>query len=154
MIRYSCLALLVAALANTIGCYGPQLDKLPVTGVIKLEGQPLPNVEVAFVSDSNPLAFGITDENGSYTMATRRYGEGVAPGKYMVKILEIPAGANGNPGTKVKFPSVYSQKGVEIVTVAQDGQTVFEFDLSSKPPKSKSKRKDDLDETQIEAAEQ
>ncbi|RCS49371.1 carboxypeptidase regulatory-like domain-containing protein [Bremerella cremea] len=150
MIRYFCLTLLAAALATTMGCFGPQLDKIPVTGVVKLEGQPLPNVEVTFVSDSNPLAFGITDENGAYTMATRRYGEGVAPGKYMVKILEIPAGANGNPGTKVKFPSVYSQKGVEVVTVAQDGQTVFEFDLSSKPPKSKGNH----DETQIEAAEE
>ncbi|MBA2113554.1 carboxypeptidase-like regulatory domain-containing protein [Bremerella alba] len=129
MTRLIVIATIVAS-SLTVGCSRQQITRVTVSGVVRLEGQPVPNVEVAFTSQSNPMAFGITDAEGKYLLATRRYGEGVAPGDYTVKIRNIK-------GSTV--PKTYDQRGVETITVSREEANSFDFDLSKNPGKSKLK---------------
>ena len=74
-------------LVFTIGC-GPQPPRLvPVTGRVQVDGQPVTAGSIAFFPDSNAE---YTEDNpssllqldGSFTMKTFPFGEGVAPGDY------------------------------------------------------------------------
>ncbi|PQO28375.1 hypothetical protein [Blastopirellula marina] len=143
MIRSSLLFLLTFVAASSLGCGGYTHETVNVSGVVRMEGKPIPFVEVAFESESHPNAFGITDENGYYELGTRRYGLGAVPGSYMLKIHPVPASANNGNGTTVDIPEVYSRSGYQTVTIdATKSQSTIDVELSSKPPKSKIKAED------------
>ncbi|TWT34383.1 hypothetical protein [Blastopirellula retiformator] len=119
------------------GCssYASQIETIAVQGIVQMEGKPVENVEVAFLSEDLPMAFGITDAEGKYELATRRYGKGASPGDYTAKIYMTDKTAIGGTGRKVRIPKVYSEKGVAAVTVDADSGSQFDFDLVSKPPR-------------------
>jgi hypothetical protein len=79
-----------------VGCNsGPKTT--PVSGVIKLDGKPLPNAIVTFVPVGGGTALpaaGTTDSTGKYEAVTpgTQNKPGVAPGKYMVCVV-----ANSGP---------------------------------------------------------
>ncbi|GAA4422068.1 hypothetical protein [Bremerella cremea] len=151
MIRSSLLTLIVIATSCSLGCGGYTLKTVNVNGVVRMEGKPVPFVEVAFESETHPNAFGITDENGYYELGTRRYGLGAVPGTYMLKIHPVPANANNGKGTITEIPEVYSRSGYKSVTIDPTQPTsVIDVDISSNPPKSKPKSIDSA-ETQIGA---
>ena len=133
----------------SFGCGGySHNNTVSVNGVVTLDGSPVPFVEVAFESESKPSAFGITDENGNYELATRRYGAGVMAGDYRIKIHPVQASANDGNGTSAEIPDVYSRSGYESVKVdSAQSETVFNIELLSDPPKSKGKAKEDNSET-------
>lgn len=79
------------------GCGGGGYTK--VTGVVLLDGQPVPDAAVAFVPEnpSGEGATGYTDEDGRFTMTSTR-SSGVQPGVYKVRIealAERPAPTQG-----------------------------------------------------------
>ncbi|EAQ79225.1 hypothetical protein [Blastopirellula marina] len=119
------------------GCnpYSNRVNTISVSGVVQLEGKPVENAEVAFISEEFPMAFGLTDVDGKYELSTRRYGKGASPGAYTVKIHMTMDTAEGGTHKKLVIPQVYSDKGVAAVTVNAAEGTKFDFHLVSKPPK-------------------
>jgi len=80
-----------------IGCSGgPALPKtIPVSGVVKLKGQPVKNASVGFlpVNRGRP-AVGSTDAGGNFRLTTFKTGDGAIPGDYKVTITAYEQ----NPG--------------------------------------------------------
>lgn len=92
-------ALLATGMLVTLGCGSEDLySYIPVSGrVLYDDGTPLPtSVRVAFVSEAPAVdgkyharnAYGFTDQDGRFEAVTsRKYGDGIVPGKHKVLIL-------------------------------------------------------------------
>lgn len=103
-----------------------------VTGVVKLDGNPLPGATVYFapldpeMGDKRERArtsFGITDENGAYKMIYIEQTQGVAVGKCRVWLDLI-----GPTGQMI--PPDYSEAVMQVRDV-KSGSQEFHFDMSS-----------------------
>ncbi len=119
-----------------VGCQ-PSIsyEMVPATGTVQLDGEPLENAKVVFHSETNPRAFGTTDSQGRFQMNTLKQGEGVAIGDFIVKIVSTQETKNSS-GKSISLSPLYSENGVQVVTVAQDAPNDFEFALKSRPGKS------------------
>jgi hypothetical protein len=87
--------LTLAGLTALCGCGGSGYHT--VTGVVQLDGEPVPDVSVAFTPEdpSGEGATGFTDSSGRFRMKGA-VGSGVKPGKYKVTIIskgEVPPGS-------------------------------------------------------------
>lgn len=84
-------ATLLTALAALSGCGGRDGPPLfPVSGVVRVNGQPAERVTVNFhrtdaaVKGNAAHPNGVTDANGRFQMSTDRDGDGAAEGEYVV----------------------------------------------------------------------
>lgn len=80
------------------GCGGPY--DATASGVVTLQGSPLPRGTIAFIPDNpGPSAYGMTDANGSYVVRTGRE-EGLPAGAYSVTVAanEAPSGVASKDG--------------------------------------------------------
>ncbi|HZL88444.1 MAG TPA: hypothetical protein VFB96_08745 [Pirellulaceae bacterium] len=83
------------------GCnLGPSFKLTPVSGTVKMNGQPLPDADVQFVYDGTPPeeflgSMGKTDANGKYELTTNK-GKGTIDGKFKV-IVSKYTDKSGNP---------------------------------------------------------
>ena len=69
------------------GSKGPPV--YPVTGVVKLKGQPVAGADITFnLKDGSGSSFGRTDANGKYELTTRKSNDGALPGDYLVSIAK------------------------------------------------------------------
>ena len=89
------VGLMLAGLAALCGCGNSGYHT--VTGVVLLDGAPVPETSVAFTPEnpSGEGATGFTDSSGRFRMKGA-VGSGVKPGKYKVTIIpkgEVPEGA-------------------------------------------------------------
>jgi hypothetical protein len=80
---------LLFAIVWVTGC-GPSLK--PVTGVVKLDGNPVEGATVSFISDDGKNVFtGFTDSSGSFKLANSENKAGVVPGNYKVTVVKRPS---------------------------------------------------------------
>jgi hypothetical protein len=125
------------------GCWGKggSYKIVEVSGVVKLDGKPLPNAEVTFVPKSDappdehpPPSIGLTDEEGRYTLALTKDTsvKGAAVGKHEVMIRIV---AGGSKETKATFhkqlPQRYYRKTELECDVPAEGRDDANFDLKS-----------------------
>lgn len=91
------LAAFLTAMALACGCDGERAepsersnDLVAVEGVVTRRGKPLPHVQVTFhrADSLEPLANGLTDENGRYRLETSLDRFGIQAGSYRVSLLE------------------------------------------------------------------
>lgn len=70
-----------------VGC-GTGSGLVKVRGTVTLDGQPLPNALVTFISKSGEgvTATGTTNAQGEFVMQTYKPGDGVKPGEYKVTV--------------------------------------------------------------------
>lgn len=72
------------------GCRGSRTS--PVNGVVLLDGKPLADASVQFISESDGrTATGQTDQEGKFSMSTYEPRDGVLPGSYKV-VVSPPMG--------------------------------------------------------------
>lgn len=88
--------LLVSLCILTMGCGGSSRAKtVGVTGVLLLDGAPVPDARIRFVP-SNPdgrTAIGDTDAAGKFKLSTFEPGDGIIPGEYDADVTsKVPAG--------------------------------------------------------------
>ncbi|MCI0462253.1 MAG: carboxypeptidase-like regulatory domain-containing protein [Gemmataceae bacterium] len=78
--------LAVALLLLASGCGGKKPVK--VSGVVTLDGKPLPNATVSFnpAEAGGQSANGRTDSSGAYQLTTYNTGDGALPGDYKVTV--------------------------------------------------------------------
>ena len=129
--------LLLVVLAVSLGCTGQRVVRytmLPVEGVITLEGKPLADAEVRFDSPDGPRGFGMTDDEGRFTVATRQFGVGLPAGRYLVSVIGTEKTRIGGSDRSVQIATVYQESGVGRVAI-DTGTGPLSFELKAKPSK-------------------
>lgn len=133
------------------GCAGdtaaPVLDVHPVSGTVKLDGEPAANVTVTFVPSDGAgpdqmAAAGTTDQNGAFKLATTGGQAGAAAGKYRVLFVKLlkPDGSTLGPnemaadaGAENVLPAVYSNPtDTPMGADVPEGGKTFDFELQSR----------------------
>ncbi|QDT27812.1 hypothetical protein Enr10x_31420 [Gimesia panareensis] len=119
------------ALAGLAGCSGGEsLPELAtVTGVVNLDGSPLPSANILFQPQQGKTAFALTDENGKFELMYSQDATGATPGNYTVKISKEKNPEE--PGNEL-LPAKYNEQTTLTADVKADQENEFQFDLTSK----------------------
>ena len=137
--RSAAVALGLVTVLGVSGCGGPA--KRAVSGSVTLDGKPLDEAVIMFVPlDVQAAKTGAAITAGRYDVARD---VGLFPGRYRVEIADDPPldGAHQAPARKAPprrpFLMVYASVASPLsVEITPDGETVFDFALSSKPSKA------------------
>lgn len=127
--------LCLAWFSGFTGCGGSDENLGEVYGVVKLDGQPLPDATVQFQPQGggSPSA-ARTDSSGNYTLRFSRDAEGAVIGTHTVRITTYQAGDPDAdpPKTKVaeKVPVTYN-RNTELTKEVTSGSNEINFDLQS-----------------------
>ncbi|AMV20785.1 hypothetical protein [Planctomyces sp. SH-PL14] len=134
--RWPCVgaAVVVAGMAAGCGSAGPEI--VPVSGIIKLDGQPLDQATILFVPEKGRTAVGLTDASGTYRLQFTEDRWGALPGAHKVMITTERAQSGGEgspvvPGRKELLPKKYHAATELTAEVAADKKSI-DFDLTSK----------------------
>jgi hypothetical protein len=140
------LWLVLAIAAAATGCGGDEgPPRVAVSGVVSLDGQPLPSGQIRFIptgETKGPAAAG-TIENGAYQLPQS---EGPILGTHRVEIEatgfegfaiddetafaeNVERKKGGMPKNPV--PEIYNRRSTLTATVSEDGSRTFDFPLSS-----------------------
>ena len=118
-IRFLSCLLFVSVVAGC-GKSGPEIA--PVSGRIKVDGQPMENVDIVFQpEDSRSPSYGRTDKDGHYTLGYKRGVEGALVGSHGVSI-SVSRELVRNP------PQI---KNTELHREVESGKNEFNFDVTS-----------------------
>jgi hypothetical protein len=120
-------------LAAVVGCSGGKI--VPVSGVVKLDGQPYGNAVVSFQpigSESNPEpgrgSSAYTDENGRFVLQTDNAEKGAVVGKHRVRIMTRGSDMVGQtPGGSPD--DVPAGKAVDPIPPEWNALSTVEFDV-------------------------
>jgi hypothetical protein len=133
----------VTVLSVSLGCRSHS-GLAPVSGLVRLNGQPTEKLSVTFYPASGRAANGVTGRDGRFVLTTYKSGDGALLGTHIVTIatmLDPPvalptdlakAKQAGQPVPPV--PAKYSDIRTTDLKrdVVGDGTNQFEFDISSK----------------------
>ena len=127
---------LLIVVAVSAGCGAPTANysMIPVEGTITFEGEPLSRAEVMFDSPDGPRGFGVSDENGRFSVKTRQFGAGLPAGKYRVLVTSSEKTRIRGAGKPVTLATSYRESGVARVSI-EAGMQPLAFDLTAKPSK-------------------
>ncbi len=159
MTRPFALLIVVGAILPFTGCGG---GMTPVTGVVTLDGKPLAEATVTFISeDGKTVASGQSDDTGTFTL-TSGNAPGAFPGTYKVTVTKYPKvvgmspglqggggmdkdylnnmkkemskmGVPGGAGAKVELPAVYAAIEKTPLTCKVPADGPVKLELKSKP---------------------
>jgi hypothetical protein len=119
------------------GCWGasdlPELGD--VTGVVTLDGEPLPHASVEFIPENRNPSIGLTDDQGRYKLTFHANADGALIGRHKVKISTFQAPYQDNEGTHHKavperVPAQYNRR-TELEAEVQPGSQELNFPLTS-----------------------
>ncbi len=128
--------LFVAPLMLSVGCGGSGASDQPdlgqVSGVVKMDGQPLANVTVASSPAQGRPSSAKTDTEGNYELGYIGDAKGAVIGAHTVSI-STPQDAPTPPGTTYKdpVPAKYNTK-TTLKEEVKAGDNTINFDLESK----------------------
>jgi hypothetical protein len=141
--RCRCLWLCAPA-ALLLGC-GGRPGLMPVSGTVRLDGQPLEKLSVTFFPAQGRAANGVTHPDGRFVLTTFKQGDGALIGEHTVTIVPMLDPPIALPSNMVKTAKQVAAKAPPIPekfqdnrttdlkrTVKPDGGNEFTFDLSSK----------------------
>lgn len=104
----------------SVGC-GPS-GYLSAEGVVTLDGQPLSDATVMFVSPDKALASARTNSEGEFRMETGSI-EGIKPGEYAVTVTAFQKSEKtGKPIPKLATPEKYSTPELSELKVVINGE--------------------------------
>jgi len=139
-------SLLLICQVFCVGCAGESGPELvPVTGTITLDGQPVQHAVIRFLPDASqgtkgPIALGVVDSSGRFSLTSPGGREGVIQGHHLVTIIceeqaerEVSEGVFEMVGDKCHVPSHYaSEKTSELTAEVTTDTDEVNFDLRSK----------------------
>lgn len=130
-LRYALPAL--ALLLAVSGCGGDPYGLSQVTGVVTMDGAPLPSAAVSFRPASGRPAQGITDQDGRYELIYIRDIRGAEQGAYTVSITTYreasPDPVAGKPKPET-IPARYNKQST-LTAEVESGANEINFDLTS-----------------------
>jgi hypothetical protein len=135
----------VLAALTLCGCKKSAPPIVPVTGIVMLDGQPLPKAEVRFYPQeeglpSNYIGMAVTDDNGRYTLMTNGQSGGCA-GVNKITIAEGPPPDNARVQGAFEaykqtlknrpIPDRFGRLSAETLTITvAAGQSEYPIDLT------------------------
>lgn len=132
--RYPLGWLLLTLVVSLTGCGGdgPDIDVpgnlAPVSGIVKLDGQPLEGALVVFVPGDGAAetrsARGVTDATGKYELNWAPEVKGAIPGQHIVSISKM------GPDELEVLPAMYNGS-TTLSAEVQEGENDIPFDLKS-----------------------
>jgi len=126
---------LILLLVVSNGC-GGGLDTAPVSGVITLDGKPLPNASVTFTpqetASTAPASNGRTDAEGRYTLSVTVTGdEGAVLGNHVVNIALIGEEKTGEDADVLDPPEATALPDHNFTFEVKAGENEADFNLQS-----------------------
>lgn len=120
------------------GCGGPEHPPVGrVSGVVTLDGQPLPAATVMFQPADGRASQATTDSAGKYSLTYLDGVPGAMLGTHKVIIrTEIPGEDGQPPIAKEKLPKKYHDL-TELTAEVKSGSNTFNFDLKSQAGSAK-----------------
>jgi hypothetical protein len=114
------------------GCGGPAHPEVGrVSGVVTLDGQPLPEATVMFQPTEGRASIATTDSAGKYSLTYLDGVPGAKLGAHKVIIrTEIPGEDGQPPIAKEKLPKKYHEQ-TELTAEVKPGTNTFDFPLTS-----------------------
>lgn len=117
-----------------MGC-GGQMKVAPVSGVVTLDGEPLPRASVTFQPQAGGRpSFGVTDQSGRYSLAYSMHETGAEVGACTVRIttkLQADEGAgDGGKMAPEKVPARYVDEPLTVTVEPKSNK----IDLALKSP--------------------
>lgn len=91
------ISLALSSLVWCSGCGAGGGDRVPVAGVVTLDGKPMPGIQVTLdrpelSANENKAYFGVTDASGRYTLrAAGEKKDGIPPAEYRVSLSTVAA---------------------------------------------------------------
>lgn len=117
------------------GC-GPKYSLGTVSGVVTLDGKPLPQATVTFSRGQGRMSVGTTDAEGRYQLQYTNSQRGAEPGSHTVRITSQIDHISGEgdlasvEGRKELLPPRYHDK-TELTAEVKRGRNTIDFELSS-----------------------
>lgn len=131
----------LAGMLALAGCSSKPADQPPlgrVRGTIKMDGQPLPGVDVVFVPDKGRPSEATTDKSGRYDLSYigSTKGAKLGPHKVLIRPAEISPGDVPADGSKPAaprpvVPAKYNKRS-ELTAEVKAGGNTIDFALESK----------------------
>ncbi len=135
--RRACLLTLLIAIAGC-GTDGPQLAE--VSGVVTVDGKPVPNAVVTFIPTGGSTSYGKTDAQGKYTLMFTDTKYGAMIGKHSVELevrryspselAEMKAAGENVSTESVAIPRKYKAAGA-LTAEVEEGSNTIDFKLTS-----------------------
>ena len=127
---YLTLAITISGTAAALtGCGGagdrPELGM--VTGVVTIDGDPLPNAVVMFKPEGKRSSRGFTDSQGRYELIYLRDIRGATTGSHRVIIDRVPQKESGK---YQRLPDCYNIE-TELTAEVEPGENLFDWELFS-----------------------
>jgi hypothetical protein len=115
------LILLFVAVACVGGCSEGYPDRVPVSGVVTIDGQPLTKGSVRFTPTGSRPATGVLDSSGRFNLSTFKPGDGCVLGTHAVTIHA----SEGLDETTLRWhaPKKYGVAATSGITKTIDGPT-------------------------------
>jgi hypothetical protein len=79
--------LIVLALLATLGCSDGRPERVPVSGQVLIDGQPLTHGYVQFAPADSRASTGALDSSGHFTLTCFEPGDGAVTGKHKVTVM-------------------------------------------------------------------
>jgi hypothetical protein len=125
VLRRTIVLILLMIGLNGCGKSGPEIA--PVHGVVKLDGQALPNADIQFQPDSSQRASSArTDADGRYTLMYKRGQSGAIVGPHTVRIWVSSEVVRNPPIIAAKFDTKS-----ELHREVESGDNTFDFDVTT-----------------------
>jgi hypothetical protein len=127
-----CLVVGACNLVLLLGCGKPEHPEVGrVSGVVTLDGQPLPDATVMFQPTEGRASIATTDSAGKYSLIYLDGVPGALLGSHKVIIrTEIPGEDGQPPIAKEKLPRKYHEQ-TELTAEVKPGSSKFDFALTS-----------------------
>lgn len=141
------IALSAVLLASVVGCGSSEPGMVAVGGVVSLDEKPIGGAAVIFHHSDGRTASAVTNDDGTFQLASRRPGDGVPTGDYRVTVclakqeggvLENVNGVEESPGPVVPekitviVPTIYNDPNTSPITATVAKSMKFKIDLNSK----------------------
>ena len=135
--RHASIVCLIALSASFLAGCGGGPSVVPVSGVVTLDGKPLPEAAVTFQPTATEGAtdgsYGKTDAEGRYSLKLVTNDDaGAVPGPHRVMISMIKPTMDDSPSMGPGLPERYNIKSELTFDVPADGSDAANFDLESK----------------------
>lgn len=128
--------LTMVSMLGVTGCGGKTPPTGYVSGVIKLNGQPLEGATVEFTPTTGRSSVAVTDSSGKYVLKYTNTVDGALIGEHTVRISTGVAGSASNEGgassagMPERIPPSYNAQS-EVKADVKSGNNTFDYDIDS-----------------------
>lgn len=130
--------LLLLAIATSTGCWDGRPKRVPISGVVKVDGEIVPSGEVMFVPTGTRPSSGKIDADGRFTLQCFDGGDGAVLGTHRVQVFACEYTNKGAEWYAPKKYASFRTSGLTHEVTEADDDVVIELTWEgAKRPKKK-----------------